>query len=319
MRDVLRYESRDGGTLEAGEHLLWEGGGKRQGRALFRITNRRAFCTNRKENLAKHLATIRWPFHEMIVFRLKKRGAILRLGTKLWISCPDDWTTVAGHLLRVNRGRLTRRRRGAKNLKTETVMDAVPIATDTPLDYSSVATDLGLIEAERVIWTGQPMRNLQIRWPAVRRKIWIAAWRVVPSVLAFNAMRGDQPEAVKVVFGLVAAVWFFSAIYSLTVKPIVDRWQLARTRYVLTTRRAFVIRPYKGGRCVCFVFVDALPAQFERVMQPDGSGDITVGRGIGFRQIADAAVAHQHLVDAVLAARRDLPDLGWQDQPVVVG
>ena len=132
-------------------------------------------------------------------------------------------------------------------------------------------------------------------------------------------MRGDQPEAVKVVFGLVAAVWFFSAIYSLTVKPIVDRWQLARTRYVLTTRRAFVIRPYKGGRCVCFVFVDALPAQFERVMQPDGSGDITVGRGIGFRQIADAAVAHQHLVDAVLAARRDLPDLGWQDQPVVVG
>jgi hypothetical protein len=101
----------------------------------------------------------------------------------------------------------------------------------------------------------------------------------------------------------------------LTTKPLIARWRLRRTNYVLTSRRAFTLEPHRIDRRVRFVFIDALPAGFTRTLQPDGIGDVGVGLGMTFEQIADAATAHARLVDAVLTARRNPPDLGWQESP----
>jgi hypothetical protein len=118
---------------------------------------------------------------------------------------------------------------------------------------------------------------------------------------------------VDVILGLIAAVWLPVAIHSLTTKPIFARRRLRRTVYVLTSRRAFIIEPAHGGRRIRFIFIDALLARFDRTIQNDGSGDLMVGQGISFSQIPEASTVHAQLVDAVLAARKDLPDLGWQD------
>jgi hypothetical protein len=130
--------------------------------------------------------------------------------------------------------------------------------------------------------------------------------------MTWRALTDRQVEGLDALFGLIAAGWYLLAIHSLTTKPIITRWRLGKTQYALTTRRVFVIEPYAGGKRVRFAFIDALGARFDRIMQTDGSGDVHVGMGIVFVQIPEAATVHQQLADAVLAARRDLPDLGWQ-------
>jgi hypothetical protein len=139
---------------------------------------------------------------------------------------------------------------------------------------------------------------------------------IFPSLLLMRVFAQRELDPANVFFGIVSAIWYLIALHSLTTKPLINRWRLARTQYALSTRRAFVIEPWRGGRRIRFVFVDSLPARFDRTMHPGGSGDVTVGQGIVFTQIADASAVHQELVNAVLTARRDLPDLGWQDSPV---
>jgi hypothetical protein len=184
------------------------------------------------------------------------------------------------------------------------------------IDYSSIATDLGLLDGERVLWTGRPIVNQPIGWPVIRRKLFVVLMLVFPSAMVYRVLNERQFDAADLVFGMIAAIWFPLAIHSLTTKPIFERWRLRRTQYVLTTRRAFVIEPQSGGRRIRFIFIDSLPAHFDRVVQPDGSGDVKIGQRIVFKQIPGALAMHQELVNAVLAARRDLPDLGWQDLPI---
>jgi hypothetical protein len=154
---LLGYESRDGGALEPGEKLLWEGGGRKRHRPAFRITNRRAFFLLGKADAAKHRVTVQWPLREAIIVHLpRRRGATIQLGN-LWLTDVEDWATVAGLLISVNRRRWVRRRR--TSAKPESRMQAIP-TTETAhaaqqVSYSSVTTELGLLENERVIWTGR--------------------------------------------------------------------------------------------------------------------------------------------------------------------
>jgi hypothetical protein len=187
------------------------------------------------------------------------------------------------------------------------------------IDCSPLAADLGLLEGERVLWSGRPIVDQPIRWPVIRRKLITLAALIVPSLLAIKVIHSGPLEPSDVIIGAIVAVWFLMALHALITKPIFARLLLKHTQYVLTTRRAFAIESPAGGRRVRFVFIDALPARFDRDMQRDGSGDVTVDHGLIFRQVADSAAVHLQLVEAVLAARRDLPDLGWQDAPVLGG
>jgi hypothetical protein len=314
MTQVLRYESNDGGSLEAGEHLIWEGGGVRRGRPRFRITSRRAFCIDGKENVGKHRATVRWPYHRMITVGVSRSGlATIHFDTTLWLLRVQDWATVAGYLVNLNRGRLTRRRRGSPPIAPETVMDAIATDDIPQIEYASIASDLGLIEGERVLWTGRPIVQQPIRWPMVRKKLITLAGLCVACGIAYGIFQLAAINPMSVIGGIIAVIWIPLALHALTTKPLIDRWRLGRTQYVLTSRRAFVLEPWRGGRRVRFIFVDSLPSNFSRVVQDDGSGDVTVGHLIVFRQIPESAVVHGKLVAAVLSARKDLPDLGWQD------
>jgi hypothetical protein len=316
MQELLRYESIDSGTLEPGEQLLWEGGARHRGRPRYRITNRRAFCIDGKENSAKHFGTVRWPFHQVVVINVRSnRRATIHLGTGLWILEVNDWTTAVQQICFVNRGRTVRPRRISAKTKMEKVMDrSAGIVTDaTGIDYSSIATDLGLLEGEQVLWTGRPIVNQPIVWPVIRRKLLVILAMFFPTVMMLKALNDKPTEPSDVMLGLFAAIWFIIAISSLTLWPIIRRWRLGRTQYVVSSRRAFIIEPSNGGRRIRFVFIDALPAHFDRVMQLDGSGDINVAQGFVFKQIPQVSAVHQQLMESVLAARRDLPDLGWQD------
>ena len=84
----------------------------------------------------------------------------------------------------------------------------------------------------------------------------------------------------------------------------------------------FAVAPDGGGRRVTFVFLDALPPTFARHHWPDGTGDVavtapaSVPAAVTFERVDDPAAVHARLVDAVLTARRDLPDHGWPPPPV---
>jgi hypothetical protein len=313
---LLAYASADPAALRPGEVLLWEGGALAPRRwwhrspipPAFRITNWRAFCVMARPRADKHRAPVPLPTRLVIVVRHPRRGpSTLELGPALWLRGLDDWRTPVRHLAAVPRPPRRRRRHPVpRRLSTVT-----PEPHPSDLDPH----DLALLPDERVLWSGRPSPRALFAWPAVRHKLGILAGAAVPAaVLAWAVHSGGRDVGDFVIDG-ICAIWLLVAVYRLAIAPPLRRWQLARSRYVLTTRRAFAVRPYRGGRRITFVFLDALPATFVRQQWPDGFGDLTVNHAVSFERVADPLAVHAQLVDAVLTARRDLPDLGWSDVP----
>ena len=316
---LLAYASADPAALRPGEVLLWEGGTLAPRRwwrrspvpAAFRITNVRAFCVTGRPRADKHRAPVALPARPVVVVRHPRRGpATLELGPTLWLTGLDDWRAPAQRLAAVPpRPRRRRRRHHPEPRRLPTV---TPEACPSDLDPH----DLALLPDERVLWSGRPSPRAPFGWPAVRHKLGILAWAAAPAAMLAWAVHSGSREGADVVIDVIAAVWLLGAVYRLTIAPPLRRWRLARSRYVLTTRRAFAIGPYRGGRRITFVFLDALPATFVRQQWPDGFGDLTVNHAVSFERVADPLAVHAQLVDAVLTARRDLPDLGWSDSPL---
>ncbi len=314
---LLAYASADPAALRPGERLLWEGGvrlpRRRFRRALtvpaFRITDRRAFCTAGRPNVDQHRGSRSLARRPTVVVRQPRRGpATIELGAGLWLTGLDDWRTPALQLAALPPP--PRRRRRSSTPPEPRMPPTSP--EPAPVDPDGVDPhDLALLADERVVWSGRATPWSPFAWPAVRHKLVILAWAAVPTAALAWAVHVGPHETPAVVVGAAAIAWLATAAHWLTVAPFRRRRQLARSRYVLTTRRAFAVAPAGGGRRVAFVFLDALPATFARQHWPDGYGDVPVEGPVVFERVADPAAVHAQLVEAVLAARRDLPDLGW--------
>jgi hypothetical protein len=310
----LQYVSADPAALRPGETLLWEGGATRQRRwwhrrplpAAFRVTDRRAFYALGRPRPERHQGSVALPIRDGIIAFQPRRGQpAVWLGGPLWLTGLDDWQTVAAiacSIPRVRPPRPSRRRRPLPPPEAR-MADAVDLKVD--------ALDLGLLADERVLWHGRPSPRDALSWPAVRRGLGIVAWACLPTAVLSWAVYAGFRETAAVIFGLLSVLWLVAAGYQLTIAPLRRRWRLDRSRYVLTHRRAIAIAPLAGGRRVTFVFLDALPPTFSRQLWPDGFGDLFVTPSLSFERIADPLAVHTLLVDAVLTARRELPDLGW--------
>ena len=309
---LLAYASADPAALRLGERLLWSGGTLTRRRwwhprvdpPAFRITNRRAFCATRRPLAAYHQAPIPLPLLTGGSVHVPRRGpATIDVGLRL--TGLVDWPVAVRHLAAIPRPPRRRRRGGS----TPTPMTTHAPAADVPPDLAPV--DLALLPDERVLWSGRPTPADALAWPTVRPKLVVLGSMLIPAAILAACLAIQPVTAAQVVFGLLAAVWLLIAGYSMTIAPLRRRWQLRRSRYVLTTRRAFAVAPDRGGQRVTFVFLDALPPAFARHHWPDAFGDVAVAHPVTFERVPDPAAVHATLVDAVLAARRDLPDLGW--------
>ena len=322
----LSYASADPAVLRPGERLLWEGGTlarrhwwhRSVALPAFRITTARAFCVTPRPRYDRHRAPVALPVTLAVVADPRRGPSTIELGPGLWLVGLDDWRTPARVLAGVPRPPRRRRRRtlpGRPPAVTTPLSPLSPPLLPPPLPREPDPHDLALLPDERVLWSGRGHPRAALGWPAVRHKLGIVAWLAVPAGLVAWDHWVLPPGQATAAVATVAGLWLVMALYRLTVVPLRRRWHLARCRYVLTTRRAFAISPHHGGRRIAFVFLDALPATFARQHWPDGFGDVAVNPAVAFDRVADPAAVHSQLVDAVLTARRDLPDLGWADLP----
>ena len=330
----LPYASGDPAALRPGEHLLWEGGSLANDRRWpwsddrrppFRVTNFRAFCTRPGPTSSSSRRPLRrspvaLPVNRAAVFVPRRGPATIRLSDRLWITGVADWQIVARLVAAVRRPpRLIRRRRSPRHPMPPVTPEPQPFTVNP----STVAPsdDLGLLPDERVVWTGRPALPSPLNRAAVVRTLLTLAWLPIPILLLLwtTAVNPSDFRPVRVIGVLIAVVWLLVAGHRLTVGPLRRRWQLRRSHYALTTRRAFAITPDRGGRRVAFVFLDAVAPSFARRHWPDGFGDVAVSGTVDFLRVADPGAVHAALVAAVLAARRDLPDLGWSVGDVARG
>ena len=188
---------------------------------------------------------------------------------------------------------------------------------------------------ERVVWAAQPIP----RWfapGAIGATLFMIPWTafaVLWTVLALLGTHGrlgggsahpatsPTPSGVAAVFGICFPLWgliFVGFGVAGLTAPLRTRTRLKRTAYVITDRRAIVLRPERFGARVVETYSPNRLTHLQRRERRDGSGDLVFEAAAeparqrssrqatavrGFLSVADVSHVERTLRDALLDER----------------
>jgi hypothetical protein len=316
----LNYSSSRPAALETDEVILWQGASvpmlaenlRGSVAAAEAKRDRYYFVTNRRLVEAEHGAR----------FAVKDRPnepppvqiSVRELGTRVAtvvvdgfaVKYVEDWRGLCGEIASLPRK--TNRRfmhRGVWTPRRRRSYSAVLKRAGTVMHVEEIsdAGELPLLDGEKILWSGQPPRWKHFSLASLKRPVWTLLWLFAPiGITVARWLNPQSDRGLNWLISIPAGMWVVAAMYSVVIKPFLRASKRSRTKYFLSNIRGFVVEPRGRTRNTDIVFLDGMGATSKLSENPDGTGDVSVGRHLLFEGVQNPRGVHKLVMETIRAA-----------------